>query len=263
MRKKHFSLIELLVVIAIIAVLAGLLLPVLKKAKDTAGGIECMSRVSSLIKGIILYTGDNASFYPTWPASKDEQLTCWDAKVMPYLGFKAPYDSYKWNTHTLFRCPASREEVVVYSGSPAAYKSRSYMANFFLGIHDPGSIYESYAAHPPSLYLQMLERVKYPSSIAATYEGGIHKLTGSISSMMYTIVPWKLDSNFALSDSTASNRRYYFWHGGANPKSNSQKMNLSFLDGHVASVTGKELYYMPGKNADGSVCGYSQYHWRF
>lgn len=63
-KKKGFTLIELLVVISIIAILAGLLVPGLVKARGRAVRAECMNNVKQIVLALNMYAADTGETYP-------------------------------------------------------------------------------------------------------------------------------------------------------------------------------------------------------
>lgn len=71
---RAFTLIELLVVIAIIAILAGMLLPALARAKESGKRIQCTNNIRTMGMSLRMYVDDNNGFYPPrtrtnrWPS---------------------------------------------------------------------------------------------------------------------------------------------------------------------------------------------------
>lgn len=105
-----FTLVELLIVIAIIAILASMLLPALRKAKETANTISCLNTTKQLSTAGHMYINDYDGYLPDrtkYDTSYDGDP--WTAKMAPYLGIKSKWLKPMHKNAPIFCCPLMLE----------------------------------------------------------------------------------------------------------------------------------------------------------
>jgi len=137
-RGRGFTLIELLVVIAIIAILAGMLLPSLSRAKEAARKISCLNNLRQLDTSLRMYVDDNGGRFPP-----HVQTNRWPSILR---------DGY--NNLAILRCPTDGPTPATQTNANAVADAspRSYIINgwndFFAG--DP-VVWEQFKSGSASL----------------------------------------------------------------------------------------------------------------
>lgn len=219
--KAGFTLLELLGVIAVIAILAALLFPVLKSAKDRARRIVCMNNLRQINLGLRMYSDDSNDKAPRTPGTTNFPGLNWSGykKLMKsYVGFNgaaSPQDK-------LFACPAD----TFYYDVAGSFQ---YVPK---GLHEQSPDYLSYAfnggnartnANAPGIAGRTLSSIKNPARTVLVAESP-------------AFIP-------------------YSWHEPKTPAPNGAPMfdgaknMVSFVDGHVSNIK----IYWGGNNPPGSL----------
>ncbi|OGV50689.1 MAG: hypothetical protein A2017_12995 [Lentisphaerae bacterium GWF2_44_16] len=154
-KKLAFTLIELLIVISIIAILAGILLPALKKAKDKVNEINCRNNLKQIASAVIMYQNDFNGFLPCSRATRTSDPAMYYKsfydQIQEYLGCKSTIPDFG-----VFQCKSNKDKFY-YLG-----RYTSYGANHQVFFYASNTSY-------PSSFVQY-HKLLYPSELAGIIE---------------------------------------------------------------------------------------------